>query len=577
MRLKRFSVENYRSIRSTPRIDVGKNLTIIGPNNEGKSNVVRALVTALRILEEHSRSAIGLGGLLGEITRRPAGAARALLGSNYPYEFSSDCHVEAQTRNDAKSVFYLEFHLDDEDIDEFHEAIGSAINEFLPIQISIGREGKPEFEVKKQGKAKKVLQRKSVSIAKFVGSRLSINHIAAIRTADEAIQAVSSLASTTLRRVQSQPEYREALQVIEELQRPIYEELEQQLTDTLQRFLPNVHQVTLGVTSSSAARALRAVDILIDDGQFTPLKNKGDGVISLVGMALLARLRESSGASFNTVLAIEEPESHLHPKAIHSIREVLDNIGDDYQVIVTTHSPVLVDRLNMSANVIVENSKARIARDVSEIREALGVKVSDSLSHARLVIVCEGADDEGVLKRALRERSPIIETALRSADLSFYPLKGSGNLSYAVAMLQQAIAEPVCILDDDQSGRAAADKAVVDELIHQDEVVLTSVLGKRDAELEDLLDQGLVRNSILRRFTVDITAIPAGLRRAKFSERCAAAFANAGAPWNDSIKAAAKVEVNKAALTSQDEIIEPGRSGPVDRLVSILEKKLGQN
>lgn len=202
---------------------------------------------------------------------------------------------------------------------------------------------------------------------------MSINHIPAVRTADEAIRAVSLLASNSIRRVQLQSDYKQALDTIESIQRPIYEELQQQLTVTLQRFLPNVRSVLLDVQSGGAARALRSVDIMIDDGQQTSLQNKGDGVISLVGMALLARLKESSGSSLNTVLAIEEPESHLHPRAIHSIREVLDNIGADYQVLVTTHSPVLADRLRVSSNIIVQSNQARVASNIEEIRDALGV------------------------------------------------------------------------------------------------------------------------------------------------------------------------------------------------------------
>jgi AAA ATPase-like protein len=572
LRLKRFSVQNYRSIRSTPRIDIGQNLTIIGPNNEGKSNIVRALVTALKILEDHARRGDLLGGLLGGRLSQPTG--RSLLGRPNHYDFSRDCHVEFQTKKDPLTHFYLEFELDDRDIDDFHEQIGSAINEFLPIEIIVGRDETPKFEVKKQGKAKKVFQKKSVPIAKFIGSRLSINHIPAIRTADEAVRAVSLLASTSIRRAENDPRYKEAISTIDEIQKPIYEALEDQLTSTLQRFLPNVKDVSLGISAASTARALRSVDIVIDDGQATDLKNKGDGVISLVGMALLARLRESSGASFNTVLVIEEPESHLHPRAIHSIRDVLDNIGYDYQVIVTTHSPVLADRLNIDANVIVESNKARIAKDVSEIREALGVKVSDSLSHARIVLICEGPDDQALLSKELGLRSETISVAIKSGDLSFYPLKGAGNVSYVVSMLQQAVAEPVCMLDDDASGHSAADRAIVDGLIPATDIVFTSLLGKKEAELEDLIDDQIVEAAIQKKFKVGIKNVPPALKKHKFSVRCEAAFKAAGALWNDTVKAALKAEVGAAAIAANGSAIKQGRTGPIERVIELLEEKV---
>lgn len=52
MRLKAFSVRNYRSIRQAARIPVRADLTVlVGPNNEGKSNLLRALALATSTLD----------------------------------------------------------------------------------------------------------------------------------------------------------------------------------------------------------------------------------------------------------------------------------------------------------------------------------------------------------------------------------------------------------------------------------------------------------------------------------------------------------------------------------------------
>ena len=47
MQLVSFSVTNYRSITAAYKLSVRQSTVLIGPNNEGKSNVLRALVTAL--------------------------------------------------------------------------------------------------------------------------------------------------------------------------------------------------------------------------------------------------------------------------------------------------------------------------------------------------------------------------------------------------------------------------------------------------------------------------------------------------------------------------------------------------
>src|SRR4051812_10024510 len=50
MKLVSFAVKNYRSITGTSKLHIREGITtLIGPNNEGKSNVLRAMVTALQI------------------------------------------------------------------------------------------------------------------------------------------------------------------------------------------------------------------------------------------------------------------------------------------------------------------------------------------------------------------------------------------------------------------------------------------------------------------------------------------------------------------------------------------------
>lgn len=51
MELVSFSVTNYRSITTAYKLPVKQATILIGPNNEGKSNILRALVTALEVLQ----------------------------------------------------------------------------------------------------------------------------------------------------------------------------------------------------------------------------------------------------------------------------------------------------------------------------------------------------------------------------------------------------------------------------------------------------------------------------------------------------------------------------------------------
>jgi len=70
MRLKLFSVTNFRSITKAEKLPLGDMTVLIGPNNEGKSNILEAL-------------AMGMEELSSPSTRRYRPASRARYRPDY--------------------------------------------------------------------------------------------------------------------------------------------------------------------------------------------------------------------------------------------------------------------------------------------------------------------------------------------------------------------------------------------------------------------------------------------------------------------------------------------------------------
>ena len=67
----------------------------------------------------------------------------------------------------------------------------------------------------------------------------------------------------------------------------------------------------------------RDVEVIIDDGTPTKIEYKGDGIKSLVSMGILTDRYNTSESS---IIAIDEPESHLHPGAISELNKVIRNL-----------------------------------------------------------------------------------------------------------------------------------------------------------------------------------------------------------------------------------------------------------
>ncbi len=72
-----------------------------------------------------------------------------------------------------------------------------------------------------------------------------------------------------------------------------------------------------------------------------PLEKASDGTLRLVAYYIL--LNEPELPPF---IAIEEPERNLHPGALTDITNVLEQISEHSQVIITTHSSQLLDAFN---------------------------------------------------------------------------------------------------------------------------------------------------------------------------------------------------------------------------------------
>ncbi len=128
--------------------------------------------------------------------------------------------------------------------------------------------------------------------------------------------------------------------------------LSRRLKTTLAEFLPAVKNVKVRIADERRNEALRSSEIIIDDGNPTHLKYKGDGVQSLVALALMRNPSASEDSRIHTIVAIEEPESHLHPSAIHSLKLVLNDMATKQQIVLTTHCPLFVDRARIDSNIL---------------------------------------------------------------------------------------------------------------------------------------------------------------------------------------------------------------------------------
>lgn len=103
MKLTKIQIQNFRSILTTQSIKLNERFTVIlGPNNEGKSNLLRAIVLAMECLR-------GFRGSNRILRTREAGTLRL---SRDVYDWENDFPRNLQDKQpDGQTTLTLDFEL----------------------------------------------------------------------------------------------------------------------------------------------------------------------------------------------------------------------------------------------------------------------------------------------------------------------------------------------------------------------------------------------------------------------------------------------------------------------------------
>lgn len=108
-----------------------------------------------------------------------------------------------------------------------------------------------------------------------------------------------------------------------------------------------------------------------------PVHQIGSSSGTLRVLALMTALFEEAGTS---LVGIEEPENHVHPTALAAFAEYLLRARDRMQILVTTHSPLLLDFLNDPSSIAVvqrsDQDGTRVIREASPDRTIAALEAS---------------------------------------------------------------------------------------------------------------------------------------------------------------------------------------------------------
>jgi predicted ATP-dependent endonuclease of OLD family len=348
MKLVKFSVSNYRSITQKSDISLKELTVLTGKNNEGKSNLLKALNVAMTAMIDYGEMSL-------------------YIKNPRFYKWENDFPVQLQSRKSGtESIFKLEFSLDEAESNDLFKKVNIQCKKQVPIEIRIGKRGLTNFSVPKRGS--KSFQEKSSEITAFICERISVTYIPAVRTEFIAMNTLRDAISYELRTIENDPNYKKAIETLNNLQQSVLDNIGSKMLNPLKEFIPQLQSVKIMLDKENNRMGgyqtfNNKYEILLNDGVETSLSNKGDGIKSLATLAVLKNSKKEQGAS---IIVIEEPESHLHPSAIHELVNVIHDLTADHQVIISTHNPLFIQRNDIGSNIIVNSGSAKPAKNIKE-------------------------------------------------------------------------------------------------------------------------------------------------------------------------------------------------------------------
>jgi hypothetical protein len=160
------------------------------------------------------------------------------------------------------------------------------------------------------------------------------------------------------------------------------------------------------------------------------------------------------------VYIADEPEAHLHPVALHSVRAWLSMLAETAAtVLVATHSTVLLDApselirrvgvMRTPDGTMLHRMTGPLDEELARVSDAMGLTKGELLLLTRLALFVEGAHDEIIL-------DDWFGNELRAASIRVFPVRGADNMPMLIdSEIVAALGIRIATLTDDTSASRA--------------------------------------------------------------------------------------------------------------------------
>lgn len=445
MKIKSLQVKNFRSLRDV-EVRLADCTTLIGRNNNGKSNIMRAI----RVLLEGGRSDVKETDYWDKESQIEISATLEQVTEYLP--LSADRHrkkIENFIADDCLKIkkFYGS---PDKDAGKIYLVSPESGEPTLPTGIDAGiKQILPEpIIVESLADATDEAGMKSSSaMGKILARALDAIGTETRPVLDKAFADVNSLLNISEGGDNRIPEIRD---------------IEESITSYIQENFRDCRAV-VKIAMPTIEEIFGGLSIDLDDGRQTPFYSKGQGLQRALYLSLLRALadkvREKGPGKVSRpfILMVEEAEIFLHPTAQFQMLRALKTISTSQQVVFSTHAPAMVSPESLDDVILVRKDPAsketrvpptiKISKeDQKFLLEVTNLERGARFFFADRVMLVEGRSD-ACLADAVARRLPI--QGYEPDKHAFVEMGGKSNLPRFQEYLQSRGQETWVMVDLD--------------------------------------------------------------------------------------------------------------------------------
>lgn len=326
IRLSRVVLRNFKSIAACD-VRLGNLTYLVGPNGAGKSNFLEALHLVGDSLSGSLDHALRLRGGVSEVRRKSSG---------HPNHFS--IQLELQWGAGGRALYGFNV-----------GALPNGAYDVLDEKCIVGNVGLgPSFHVK----SGKLIKSTESAFPAVTADRLALVAASGLADFRPVYDALTMMGlynlNPRLMREPQRPQDSRMLSPAGENLASVVGHLEKsrpaamtRIEEYLQAVVPSIQGVRRTSMGPFETLEFRQSVVGSKHPWSFPAMNMSDGTLRALGV--LVALFQVGGDQGPTLVGIEEPETALHPAAARALREALKAASQNTQIIVTSHSPELLD------------------------------------------------------------------------------------------------------------------------------------------------------------------------------------------------------------------------------------------